>query len=283
MPKSKHRKKKAAAASVPATAASAPQRNILFAIPTYSGDIHVNTMTAIANASVEAAAQGWRTDMTVRSLDSIISRARYDLFSIFLAKPEATDLFFVDADVAWHPGAFTRLMSHDVDLVGGVYPSRGDPTGPHAQDFVIKPHPGELFIQPNGLIDVEGVGTGFMRVTRKCAERMVEVNNNRWFYDRTAQGLKIYSLFEFELDIVGRQMFSEDYVFCRRWRETGGKVWADAELTLLHTGEKTFAGHFGNYLRTQHKAAMLQQYPATLGPARIADMTKEALAEMGIK
>lgn len=281
-PNSKHRKKPAAA-TVPATPNTPPPRKILFALTAYSGELHVNTMTSIAQASVEAAAQGWQTDMMVRTLDSIISRARNVLASTFHAS-DATDLLFIDCDVAWDPGVFTRLMSHDVDLVGGVYPSRGDSTVPGMQDFVVKTLPGEFILQPNGLAEVDGVGTGFMRITRNCMNRMVEVHRDRWFYDKTApNGMKIYSLFDFQLDIVGRQMFSEDYVFCRRWRETGGKVWADCELVMHHTGEKTFTGHCGAYLRAKTKAENLMRFPATLGPARIAEMTKQAIADTGVK
>lgn len=278
MPKSKHRKKPAPA-PVPAQATD-QQRRILFAIPSYSGKIHLTTQTAIANASVEAAAKGWATDMTTRTLDSIISRARNVLASIFW-QSNATDLLFVDADVAWNPGDFTRLMSHNEDLVGGVYPTRGNVNG--EPQFVIKPLDGQLLIDGRGLAKVDGVATGFLRITRKCMQRMVEVHNDRWFHDQTAPGIKIYSLFDFQFDPIGRQMFSEDYVFCRRWRETGGTAWADCELMMHHTGEQTFSGRFGDYLRQKYKATQLMSFPATLGPARIAEMTKEAITAAGVK
>jgi hypothetical protein len=274
VPKSKHRKKPAAA-----TAPAQPidnQRRILFAIPTYSGKIAMNAQTAISRASIEAQAKGWLTDMTVRSQDSIISRARNVLASIFY-QSNATDLLFWDADVACSPGDFTRLMSHDVDLVGGVYPTRGEVNG--EPEFVVKPLAGQLIIEPNGLAQVEGVATGFLRITKQCMKKMVDAHDNRWFQDQTAPGVKIYSLFEFEFDVIGRQMFSEDYIFCRRWREQGGIAWADCELMMHHMGEKMFSGRLGDYLRQNYKAKTLAANPATLGPARIAAMTKETLAE----
>ena len=275
MPKSKHRKKKPAAPTAPAQPVDA-QRRILFAIPTYSGKISMNTQTAIARASIEAAERGWLTDMTVRSQDSIISRARNVLASIFY-QSNATDLLFWDADVACNPGDFARLMSHDVELVGGVYPTRGEVNG--QPEFVVKPINNELIIDSRGLAQVEGVATGFMRITRSCMKKMVDAHDNRWFADQTAPGVKIYSLFEFEFDVIGRQMYSEDYIFCRRWREQGGIAWADCELMMHHMGEKMFSGRFGDYLRQNYKAKMLAANPATLGPARIAAMVKETLAE----
>lgn len=276
MPKSKHRKKPTPSAPVPAVPTAAPQRKILFAIPTYTGRIHANTFTAISQASVEAAERGWQTDLTMRSLDSIISRARNVLVSIFYAKKDFTDLLFIDADVACNPGDFARLMSHDVELVGGVYPTRGEVNG--QPEFVIKPLDGQLFIdKATGLAKVEGIATGFMRITRACIDRMVEVHNNRWHYDQTAPGVKIYSLFDFEFDVIGRQMYSEDYIFCRRWREAGGTVWADCELMMHHVGEKMYSGRLGDYLRQRHAMETLMANPATLGPARIAEMVRQAV------
>ena len=35
---------------------------------------------------------------------------------------------------------------------------------------------------------------------------------------------------------------SEDYAFCRRWRDLGGEVWADVEARLTHVGHAAYAG-----------------------------------------
>jgi hypothetical protein len=38
------------------------------------------------------------------------------------------------------------------------------------------------------------------------------------------------------------EYLSEDYAFCRRWRDLGGEVWADAESPLTHVGHATYRG-----------------------------------------
>jgi hypothetical protein len=35
---------------------------------------------------------------------------------------------------------------------------------------------------------------------------------------------------------------SEDYPFCRRWRDIGGKIWVDLHCKLLHLGQHNFRG-----------------------------------------
>ena len=35
---------------------------------------------------------------------------------------------------------------------------------------------------------------------------------------------------------------SEDYAFCRRWRDLGGEIWLDAQGSLTHSGSCDFTG-----------------------------------------
>ena len=44
-----------------------------------------------------------------------------------------------------------------------------------------------------------------------------------------------------EVDENG-DLLSEDWGFCRRWRQIGGKVWADPSIKLVHYGEHAYRG-----------------------------------------
>jgi hypothetical protein len=74
-----------------------------------------------------------------------------------------------------------------------------------------------------------------MRITRSVGEKMIAAYPDLWYHDSTCSpaGLKVYNLFDFEL--LNHQYFTEDYVFCRRFRAIGGKVWVDPILELDHT------------------------------------------------
>ena len=39
-----------------------------------------------------------------------------------------------------------------------------------------------------------------------------------------------------------RHYLSEDYTFCRRWRDIGGTIWLDTQGSLIHTGTHGFTG-----------------------------------------
>lgn len=242
----------APAMTIDLPAAAAVQRKILIAIPCHSGSPSYETTVACANASREAAAQGWETVLMLRATDSMLVRARDVLVSSFWFS-DCTDMLFVDSDIAWDPGVFTKIMSHvadkdgnPVELVGGAYTGRGDPP-----NYILRTHQRSIEVQyPSGLAEISGIGTGFMRITRSAVARFIAANPNAWYTDHTAPKLeKIYHFFDFVFREADHLLYSEDYMFCERFRELGGQVFVDVDLTLHHSGHKSWTGNFGKFLR----------------------------------
>ncbi len=243
---------------IPAELLALPPRNVLICIPCHSGKPDYATVVSCMNASDEAAALGWRTVMMLRSGDSVLVRARDVLVSAFW-ESDCTDMLFVDSDISWDPGVFTKLMAHErdkygnpIEMIGGAYCGRGDPPR-----YVCVPlQNGNLDVDyPAGIAEVRGLGTGFLRITRAGVKRLIDaLPEDHWYQDdMTAKGIKIFHLFDFTFDSTqdpGMRLRSEDYVLCDRFRAAGGKVWCDVELMLHHAGMQTWHGHFGDFLRS---------------------------------
>jgi hypothetical protein len=66
----------------------------------------------------------------------------------------------------------------------------------------------------------------------------------------------MYSIFDCKIDERGHYL-SEDWLFCRRWQELGGEIWAHGKVLLNHIGHYEFAGdlskmpQFGNPVGAQ--------------------------------
>lgn len=153
-----------------------------------------------------------------------VDDARNTIVQEFLLS-DCTDLMFLDADVSWEPEDLVQLCKHDCDLVGGVYPFRredlrGNGTMPVR---LIHDDPEE-----NGLLEVEGLPAGFMRIRRAVLETL----HSQTYWNRTDRRSKVTILFE--RDLIDGARWSGDLNFCRKWREIGGKVYADSELCLGH-------------------------------------------------
>jgi hypothetical protein len=60
-----------------------------------------------------------------------------------------------------------------------------------------------------------------------------------------------YNFFDTFVDEEGRYL-SEDYAFCRLWQRIGGKVYADANSKLTHTGSYQYQGDFARMLKSRY-------------------------------
>lgn len=233
------------------------KKHVFIAIVSYAMEIEARVWTSLLGVMGPLSELGWNTTIRVRTNDADLARARNAMVADFLST-DATDLFFLDADVSWEPGAMERLLvRRGVDMVAGIYPQRvDDGTFPVRwlvdQDkkgiFSYDPVSGE--VSENGVIEVAGVPAGFLRLTRKCCEMMTKANEDRWYYEGSLKSGKAVSLFEFRVH-DDHHRWSEDLTFCRRWRELGGKVWLDPNMTLHHHGAKTYTGNIGHSLRNR--------------------------------
>ena len=177
---------------------------------------------------------------------SDICDSRNVIVTQFYRQPQFTHALLVDGDVAWEPGAVARMLSHNVDLVLGAYPKRGDNEGfpikflDEVTPRTVNPRTGEY--NADGLIKIKGGPTGFMLFKRTVIDRMVEAWPDAWYHHPKAIGGKALDLFNFV--VRDNKRSSEDMNFCRMWRDLGGDVWCDPHLTLRHIGDKTWAGKF---------------------------------------
>lgn len=54
--------------------------------------------------------------------DSLVSRARNNMVARSMSDPKMTHVVFIDNDISWNPVDIMKLLLHDRDLVGGIYP-----------------------------------------------------------------------------------------------------------------------------------------------------------------
>ncbi|WP_449410105.1 hypothetical protein [Methylobacterium komagatae] len=115
--------------------------------------------------------------------------------------------------------------------------------------------PLQPYIDEDGFIEVAEATTGFMAIKREVFIRMMkhypELNYVPDGRQQDPLAHLYWLFFDCMLDPDSRRYLSEDYAFCRRWRDMGGKVYADLESRLDHLGQHTYVGDFGASLRAQ--------------------------------
>ena len=212
-------------------------------MPCYSSKVHFQTMRSLLLDAVNIIGRGDKFSMAEDLGNSDIAGSRGAIFGAFV-RSDADVLVFIDDDVFWTPGALIKLIDQPVDVVGGIYPKKRDPL---EWPFKIGIKD-EYRVDPTtGLMEVMGLPGGFMKISRNCAEKMVEAYPRQTLRS-TNEYTQFWPVF-YPYEMPDGNRLSEDFSFCQRWLDIGGQVWADFELEMGHIGYKSFVGTVGKHLR----------------------------------
>lgn len=231
------------------------RRKIWLAIPCYGGTVHVGTMRSLVHDMMHLMVRGDAVYLFTEVGHADIYTARAQIVTHFLADKDATDLVMIDSDLSWGAGALLQLLDHPVDMVGGAYPKRELPI-----NFIVRSAGTSLQADTgSGLAEVWGLPGGFMKMSRRMLEQMTQhYADQLTCLDRAVPGGKTVRLFDpyWWTDEEGnRRTLSEDYAFCQRWRDIGGKVFLDVTIPMGHIGSYEFAGKLGDFIQTKTEKA----------------------------
>jgi len=204
---------------------------------------------------------GHRVSLELLGYDSLITRSRNTLLAKFLDSATATHLMFIDADIGFELRQVLRMLEFDQDVVGGVYPLKAIDweTGGRARArageaeetaplrYVGVPCDGSELEHRNGFITGRFAGAGFLLIKRQALLAMTAAySHTRYLQTHTQaepdRSANQYALFDPMIEPDTGHYLSEDFAFCRRWRELGGKIWLDTQGQLTHVGAHEFIG-----------------------------------------
>jgi hypothetical protein len=246
-------------------AAMLSRPNILIGTPCYGGLVTHVYVHSLLKLMAYATARDIGLGLWTAAHDSLITRSRNSILTTFLDDPSATHLMFIDADTAFAPEHFDRLLSFNEDLVAAMYPVKNIDWSMAARraatesltveqlreaglHYVGVPCVGTEREERDGFVTGQYAGTGFMLMRRIVAERLIAAYPETKYrltqtYPRPArESDQQYNLFECMIDPQTGAYLSEDFSLCHRWRRIGGKVWLDTRSRLMHVGSYEFEG-----------------------------------------
>lgn len=163
---------------------------------------------------------------------------------------DCTELLFLDADTCWEPKDLVQLCRRDLDLVGGVYPYRRE----GGENMPVRMMANAK--ASDGLLEVEGLPTGFMKIKRHVLEKMAEVAPK--YYDKIYETAMV---FDRPTPGADKTRWGGDIDFCNRWRAMGGRIFADQELRLGHTAQIVVTDSLGAHIRRLSGATLSYVVP----------------------
>lgn len=212
-------------------------RKVLIGTPCYDGKVDCWFAKSLLETVKEAQKRDIHVHAIYVSYDSLIQRARNRVIKLAL-EGGYDDLFFIDSDCEWEPEWFFRLLERPEPVVGAALIKKGDKEG-----YTVRITNKNLrYSEDKKLIQVDGVGTGFMKVSRFAFEKIWEVSAP---YDYEGQQHRMV----FDIKVENGELISEDYVFGYKWQQLGYRVWLDPTITINHIGIKKFEGDFSKFLQ----------------------------------
>jgi len=251
-------KKKPAAPKTPA------RRKVFVATPMYGGmctGFYTQSILQMQNVFMQ---NGIESALSFVFNESLIQRARNSLAHAFL-KTDATHLLFIDADLRFDANGIYRMLECDKEVICGIYPKKeinwpmvkiaieqGVPAEElkhHTGSWVINlaGYAGSATVSVNEPFEIWAGGTGMMLIKREVFEKLKETTesylNDMVDLSGSIQDKeRIYNFFSLSIEPGTERLLSEDYHFCREWREIGGQIWAAPWLTPGHVGTYLFEG-----------------------------------------
>jgi hypothetical protein len=223
-------------------------QKVVIGIPSHSGTLNSECVLSLLAAQQLLFMKDIKCEVIILNGCAYLPVARNTLVAMFMKDIDATDLFFIDADVGFDASAVLKLLGRQEDIVAGIYPLKKDVEGYPVEIKRVDGVP----VGQDDLVEADFLPTGFMRIKRKVFDAMQEaypeLKYKSGIVDVSNSDVKeVYDFFN--MGAIGSSAWTtEDFAFCQRWRDVGGQLWIMPDIDFTHTGNKAFTGNFHQYL-----------------------------------
>ncbi len=248
-------------------------KHIFIATPCYGGQIGEPYFRSMMRLAILCNKYDIQFTVSTLANESLITRGRNTLVSFFMEHPDASHLFFIDADIEFDPNDLLRMVAYDRPITVGAYPKKAinwqsiieaarrneeetsETIEGHSSNYVVNfefvtdedGNPQNQIQIRDNLIKLKDAGTGFMCIQRDVIQKMFDAHPELKYANDINVDAKfekhMYALFDTMIDPESRRYLSEDYTFCRLWQQMGGEVFLDPRTGLNHVGHYTFRGN----------------------------------------
>eukprot|EP00929_Paragymnodinium_shiwhaense_P013777 TRINITY_DN121629_c0_g1_i1.p1 TRINITY_DN121629_c0_g1~~TRINITY_DN121629_c0_g1_i1.p1 ORF type:complete len:499 (+),score=100.89 TRINITY_DN121629_c0_g1_i1:72-1568(+) len=237
---------------------------VFIATPAYGGNVTVDYMTSVVNMVTTLKEVAWQLQLTAG--ESIITVGRNNAVMEFLAS-DCTHLLFLDADVSFTVDTVHGLLALQQDVVMAPYPAknineakmqeaaarRGDSSAARLRDglhFVLHAQPQKLqeaLDSGSRFVEIDAGPAGCLLIRRGVFDVMQNAYPDLHcrLSGTQAGRARTYDVWWRFFDTMvseDGEFLGEDIAFCRRWKATGGRIFADFGARMGHVGRHAYVG-----------------------------------------
>jgi hypothetical protein len=199
---------------------------------------------------------------------SLVTQGRNLCVSNFLNKKEYTHMLFIDSDISFDPSSVIKLLRCDKDVISIPYPMKTinwnkvhgriqDQKDININDlsrsgfmFPIKVEDQQSIIVSKGIMEVTHAPTGFMLIKKEAILKMIEKYPHLKIKQPTIMNGEakdtdnLWNFFDTWFDQETNKYYGEDFAFCQKFRDIGGKCYCYVDDFITHVGEYSYEGKF---------------------------------------
>ena len=202
---------------------------------------------------------------------SLVTQGRNLCVAEMLNHPDHyTHLLFIDSDIDFQSKTIFTMLEKDKDVIGCPYPMKTfdwdkawrrmttkhravndkDDLAKAGYTFPLKVEDPSKIQVEDGVAEVTHAPTGCMLIKREVIEKMIkhypelEIYQPTIINGNTEKKDNMFNLFDTIHDPKTKRYFGEDFGFCQRWSDMGGKIHVYLKDYITHIGEYSYCGRF---------------------------------------
>ena len=203
---------------------------------------------------------------------SLVTQGRNLCVAGFL-ESNFTHLLFIDSDIYFSADSIMEMLKKDKEVLSIPYPLKTmmwDKLYKKIQEgkieqssdlkkwlntYPMKVENYEDIQIDNGVMEVTHSPTGCMMIKRVVFDKMIKAYPDKNIIQKTVingeyvDRPNLWNFFDTLHDPVTKTYMGEDFAFCKRWKDIGGKCYAYVNDTIIHVGEHQYEGCFADELK----------------------------------
>ena len=200
---------------------------------------------------------------------SLVTQGRNLCVANFLNE-KYSHLLFIDADIDFESKTIFKMLELDREVIAVPYPMKTlnwDRVHKFKEDikdskelsqtgftYPIKVHDKENIKVKDDVMEVTHAPTGCMLIKRQVFDKMIEkypelrISQPTIMNGEAKDKENLWNFFDTYHDLENKKYYGEDFGFCKKWTDIGGKCYCYIGDYITHVGEYQYSGRFKDEL-----------------------------------
>ena len=200
---------------------------------------------------------------------SLVTQGRNLCVANFLNE-KYSHLLFIDADIDFNSNTIFKMLGLDKEVIAVPYPMKtlnwdriyqlkGDikdskELSQTGFTYPIKVHDRENIKVKDDVMEVTHAPTGCMLIKRQVFDKMIEkypelrISQPTIMNGEAKDKENLWNFFDTYHDLENKKYYGEDFGFCKKWTDIGGKCYCYIGDYITHIGEYQYSGRFKDEL-----------------------------------